>query len=95
MIDRELIVQAIGLMAAAATIAAFYSHDIMRLRAAAILANVLFIIYAALLMLIPVLVLHLILLPLNLVRLACFLRQRTPLGRRRAAQARRRSEATT
>jgi hypothetical protein len=74
--NPDHLAHAVGLLAAAATICAFCCRDILRLRAAALLANVLFIAYGALLMLLPVLALHLVLLPLNTVRLAAVIRER-------------------
>ncbi|SEM16203.1 hypothetical protein SAMN04515666_1083 [Bosea lupini] len=60
----------IGFLAAGMTITAFCCTRMLCLRSAAILANVLFIAYGALLGLMPVLGLHCALLPLNLVRFA-------------------------
>lgn len=76
MIIHESVVHAVGFLAAAATICAFYCRNMMCLRVAAIGANMLFIVYGAMLMLIPVLALHVILLPLNMMRLSAFLRER-------------------
>ena len=70
MATQDYFAHGIGFLAAAATVWAFYSRDIRCLRAAAIVANMMFIVYGALLMLFPVLALHLILLPLNIARLA-------------------------
>ncbi len=60
----------IGFLAAGMTITAFCCTRMLCLRSAAILANVLFIAYGAILGLIPVLGLHCALLPLNIVRFA-------------------------
>ncbi|AMJ62444.1 hypothetical protein [Bosea sp. PAMC 26642] len=60
--------EVIGFLAAGATVAAFCCKQMLSLRAAAIAANLLFITYGALLGLMPVLALHCILLPLNVVR---------------------------
>lgn len=66
----------VGFLAAAATVMAFYCRQMVTLRIAAIVANILFIEYAVELGLKPVLFLHLTLLPLNLMRLAACLRER-------------------
>ncbi|MCG6903346.1 MAG: hypothetical protein LJE68_11770 [Rhodobacter sp.] len=58
-----------GLGAGFFVIMAFYMRDQRLLRACAIVSNLLFVIYAASLSLWPVLVLHLVLLPLNAYRL--------------------------
>lgn len=60
----------IGFLAAGMTVTAFCCTRMLCLRSAAILANVLFIAYGAILGLMPVLALHCALLPLNLVRFA-------------------------
>lgn len=59
----------IGFLAGAFVILAFYAHMARSLRVFAILSNILFIAYAALEALFPVLLLHAILLPLNFARL--------------------------
>jgi len=64
------IADAIGFFASGMTLAAFSCRRMRSLRAAAILANLLFIAYGALLNLLPVLLLHCLLLPLNITRLA-------------------------
>ncbi|AMJ62929.1 hypothetical protein AXW83_23845 [Bosea sp. PAMC 26642] len=56
----------IGFLAAAATLATFCQTDIRRLRSWAVMANCLFILYAWIGVYAPVLVLHVILLPINL-----------------------------
>ncbi|RDJ22891.1 hypothetical protein DWF00_05875 [Bosea caraganae] len=66
----------IGFLAAGMTLTAFCCTQMISLRAAAILANLLFIAYGALLNLTPVLGLHCILLPLNLLRFAGCMRER-------------------
>jgi len=58
------------------TVTAFYCTTILTLRVAAIFANLLFIIYGSGLDLKPVLALHCILLPLNIMRLIKVLRER-------------------
>lgn len=66
---RGVIIDGIGLMAGVFVILAFYSLNHRRLRTFAIISNILFILYAIFEALLPVLVLHVILLPLNFVRL--------------------------
>lgn len=58
-----------GIIACALVLATFAMRDIRLLRLTAILSNVAFIVYGGLNWLLPVLVLHLLLLPLNVVRL--------------------------
>jgi hypothetical protein len=58
----------LGWMAAGSTLAAFCCQEMNRLRAFAIMANVCFIGFGVLQAVWPVLALHAILLPLNLVR---------------------------
>lgn len=58
----------IGFIASALVLATFAMKDMRRLRATAIVSNLAFIAYGALLGLLPVLVLHLVLLPLNMFR---------------------------
>lgn len=59
----------IGYIASAMVLLTFIAKDMRRLRFVGILSNVAFIGYGALALLPPVLFLHLILLPLNIVRL--------------------------
>ena len=59
----------IGYAASGFVLATFWTNDMRRLRMLAILSNIAFISYAALAWLPPVLALHLLLLPLNVVRL--------------------------
>ena len=66
----------IGYIASGLVLTTFWTNDLRRLRILAILSNIAFILYGALVWLPPVLVLHLLLLPLNTVRL---------MGMRRAA----------
>ncbi|MCA3703328.1 MAG: hypothetical protein INF12_09860 [Methylobacterium sp.] len=66
----------VGFMAAGCTVLAFASPTMVPLRCAAIAANVLLISYGLMLNLTPILALHGLLLPLNLVRLYGALRQR-------------------
>jgi CRP/FNR family cyclic AMP-dependent transcriptional regulator len=63
------IVDAIGYLAAALVLATFCMRDMRRLRWLAIASNLAFIAYAVLADLAPVLVLHLLLLPVNVQRL--------------------------
>ena len=67
---------AIGLVASALVLAAFGMKDMVNLRIAAICSNIAFITYALLLDLPPILILHVILLPLNGWRLMGVLKQR-------------------
>ncbi|MGL4438334.1 MAG: hypothetical protein ACRCUE_03605 [Bosea sp. (in: a-proteobacteria)] len=64
------LIESIGFLAAGATAVTFYCKRMAYLRAFAIGANVLFITYGAAMGLMPVLVLHCLLLPLNIMRLA-------------------------
>lgn len=66
----------VGFAAAFATVIAFCCKRMAPLRAAAITANLLFITSGALLGLMPVLLLHCALLPLNVVRFGACLRER-------------------
>lgn len=68
----------VGFMAGGMTVAAFGFRHMLALRSAAIVANLLFIAYGVMLGLTPILTLHCILLPLNLVRLAGLLRRTMP-----------------
>jgi len=67
---------AIGFIASGLVLAAFGMKDMVSLRIVAICSNIAFITYALLLDLPPVLVLHVILLPLNGWRLLGALKQR-------------------
>lgn len=58
-----------GWLAAGLTLLAFLMRSMMALRLAAIAANLCFILYGAMILSYPVLVLHLALLPCNLLRL--------------------------
>jgi CRP/FNR family transcriptional regulator, cyclic AMP receptor protein len=64
----------LGYTAACFTLLAYAQRTMLPLRAAAVVANVLFIVYGALLGIYPNLVLHLILLPFNLYRLVELMR---------------------
>ncbi len=59
----------LGWMAALATLACFASSEMLRLRILALVANVAFVAYATQAGLLPVLVLHLVLAPVNAWRL--------------------------
>jgi len=72
----------IGYLAALLVLVTFCMRDMVALRAVAIASNLAFIAYGALTDLGPVLMLHLVLLPVNVQRLAESLRDR----RRRASQ---------
>ena len=65
------VVELVGYLAAALVLAAFCMRDMVGLRCMAIASNLAFIAYGVLADLGPVLVLHLLLLPVNLLRLAC------------------------
>jgi CRP/FNR family transcriptional regulator, cyclic AMP receptor protein len=67
---------AIGFVASALVLAAFGMKDMVNLRIVAICSNVAFITYAVMLNLPPILILHVILLPLNAWRLAQELQSR-------------------
>ena len=73
----------IGYVASALVLAAFGMKDMVNLRVVAICSNMAFIAYALLLNLLPVLILHVALLPLNGWRLMGALKQsgRTTAGR--------------
>ena len=60
---------AVGFLAAGLVITAFCMKDILHLRIVALASNVAFLAYGVALGLIPVWLLHLVLLPVNLVRL--------------------------
>ncbi|MHB2169668.1 hypothetical protein [Alsobacter sp. R-9] len=80
-------IEIIGFLAAAATVAAFFCRDMLALRAFAILANVLFLAYGLGLSLLPVVALHGVLLPLNVLRLsACQTRADAPVSRQASAE---------
>jgi hypothetical protein len=64
----------LGWLAALATLACFASHDMLRLRLMALVANVAFVAYGSQASLMPVLVLHLLLGPINAWRLWQLLR---------------------
>ena len=67
--NNDILVTALGYAAAVATIVAHRMRTMIPLRVAAIVANLLFIAFGSIAMLLNVLFLHLILLPLNIRRL--------------------------
>lgn len=75
----------IGFLAAGTTVTAFYCQRMFTLRKAAIGANVLFITYGFILDLKPVLALHCVLLPLNIIRLVGAIRWRKSKDARQEA----------
>lgn len=73
----------VGFAAAALVLATFAMRDMRLLRITAILSNFAFILYAGMNWLLPVLMLHLLLLPINYYRLTEFARgSREMAGRR-------------
>lgn len=66
---QSIIVQTLGYLASALVFAAFYMRTMLPLRSIAIASNVTFLVYGLALGLWPVAVLHLLLLPLNIIRL--------------------------
>jgi len=76
-----ILTEVVGFAAAVATVITFCCKRMGPLRAAAIAANLLFISYGALLGLMPVLLLHCVLLPLNIVRFSACLRDRLAWAR--------------
>ena len=68
---------AIGFIASALVLAAFGMKDMVNLRIVAICSNIAFITYGIVLDLLPILILHVILLPLNGWRLVGVLKQRS------------------
>jgi hypothetical protein len=72
----------IGFVASALVLVTFAMKDMRRLRATAILSNLAFIAYGAIFALMPVLGLHLILLPLNTWRLVEEMRAPANVARR-------------
>ena len=71
----------IGYIASVLVLTTFWTNDLRRLRILAILSNIAFISYGTLVWLPPVLGLHLLLLPLNAVRLMCMDKCATPRTR--------------
>ena len=70
------LVDVVGAAAAASTLVAFAQKSMLPMRVSAITANMLFIAYGGMGPFYPVLVLHLVLLPLNVARLIQQLAQR-------------------
>lgn len=64
------VIEAVGYLASALVLATFCMRDMVALRCLAIASNLAFIAYGALADLGPVLLLHLLLLPVNVLRLA-------------------------
>ena len=62
-------IDALGYVASACVLATFCMSTMISLRVVAISSNVLFVVYGALVHIYPVLILHIILLPVNLARL--------------------------
>src|SRR3974377_15740 len=67
---------AVGVVASALVLAAFGMKNMVNLRIVAICSNIAFITYAVMLNLPPILILHVIFLPLNVLRLAQELQSR-------------------
>jgi hypothetical protein len=59
----------LGFAAAAAVLAGFFMNSIRHLRMVALASNVLFVVYGLLAHIYPVVILHIILLPINLQKL--------------------------
>ena len=66
----------IGYLACALVLATFYQKDLVALRIFALLSNVAFIVYATRVGLLPIMVLHSLLLPVNAARLLALYRDR-------------------
>ncbi|MGL5115972.1 MAG: hypothetical protein ACRC7C_11680 [Beijerinckiaceae bacterium] len=77
----EDLIEITGYAAAIFTGCAFYSKGMLALRSFALMANFLFIAYAAAKGLNPILVLHSILLPINIIRLAGVIQHRRERAR--------------
>jgi len=71
-------VDVLGYLASFLVLATFSMRDMVALRALAIASNLAFIVYAALTGIGPVLLLHALLLPMNLLRLVESVRPRPP-----------------
>lgn len=78
--NAGLSIDAVGYLAAALVLLTFCMRSMTGLRAVAIASNLAFIVYGALANLPPVLLLHLMLLPMNVVRLRQALRRPVPGG---------------
>jgi len=76
----------IGCIASGLVLTTFWTNDLRRLRILAILSNIAFISYGALAWLPPVLSLHLLLLPLNAVRLMRMCKCSDTMNPRRAPE---------
>lgn len=68
-LERSHLIEALGFAASGATLCAFAQKQMLPMRIAAIAANLFFIAYGAVGWIYPVLLLHLVLLPLNIGRL--------------------------
>ena len=79
--------EAVGYLASALVLATFCMRDMVSLRWVAITSNLAFIAYGTLADLGPVLALHVVLLPVNVLRLAQSLRAAAPPLRRSAGPA--------
>ncbi|MEO8560387.1 MAG: hypothetical protein ABI439_15045, partial [Rhodospirillales bacterium] len=77
----------LGYLASALVLATFCMRDILALRGLAIVSNVAFMSYGVLGDLYPVLLLHILLLPINVIRFAQGITQRRAENRRRADQS--------
>jgi CRP/FNR family transcriptional regulator, cyclic AMP receptor protein len=66
----------LGYAASLAVLATFLTRTMMPLRVIAIVSNVLFVLYGHAADIMPVLVLHLVLLPINVYRLAALVKER-------------------
>ncbi|MBL8331099.1 MAG: hypothetical protein JNJ71_19840 [Rubrivivax sp.] len=78
MTTSPFLIELLGWAAALLTLLTFACHDMRRLRLLALAANAAFIAYGALAELLPVLALHMALVPVNLRRLAQTLRPAPP-----------------
>lgn len=76
--DSAMATESLGWLAAGLTLLTFSMRSMVALRIVALGANLCFIAYGATAGLIPVLALHLLLLPCNVLRLAQLCRERRP-----------------
>jgi CRP/FNR family transcriptional regulator, cyclic AMP receptor protein len=84
------LIEPVGYLASALVLATFCMRDMVALRCLAIASNLAFIAYGAMADLGPVLLLHLLLLPVNVLRLAAW-RASTPAAAASRAATRERS----
>jgi len=75
-LDMDLMVEVVGWMAAGMTLLTYSQKTMMRLRITGIASNLLFITWSIAIGVVPTLILHACLLPLNLYRLAQILRMK-------------------